>query len=109
MVLEHKFQSLWIEDHIRRSDRCKYEREKKQGTKRLSEVRMNRATLLRAHQVPVDKGELWKMSRFTKKALPHIKTFSTDNQKIKAYEANATERVGRLGINGGGIVVPPYK
>ena len=108
LVLEHKYQNVWIEDHIRRSHRCKYEREKLE-TREISHVRLNRATLLRTHQVPVEKDDLWKMPRFAKKALPHLNTFANDKVKDDAYEANEFERIGRLGINGGGIAVTSYE
>lgn len=99
-LLEHKYQDKWLEDTQLES--IKLAKGKGSGKGSGYSYGDTRAARLRRYSPPIDSPPLWQMSKFTKKALPALQTFRSDESKEKAFKHHITDSTARTGVFGHG-------
>ncbi|CAI5763382.1 Hypothetical predicted protein [Podarcis lilfordi] len=97
-VFQHKFGDQWVEENRKN---CVYVKEDKHK-KRRGKIYDTRAVMLRKYQIPVKKDPLWIMPQFRKIA-PHLNTFPSLEDRVKAFKAKEMEAAVRHGQLAQGI------
>ena len=108
LIVEHRYQDEWFSNRVNRKDRCDLER-RLLAANRLPEVNLNRAYHMKAYQIPVRSGDLWKMPKFSRNSEPHLSTFADEKTKREAMLAASYDGITRRGCNNVGAYTQAQK
>lgn len=98
-ILQHKFGDLWVEEQ---EIAARILQEKHHLLKRRRKGYDTYNVMVRKHQMPLKLESLWHLPRFDK-TVPHLSTFSTQEDRVNAFKAQQTEASVRCGDLARGI------
>jgi len=98
-IIEHKYQDIWISEHLKTEKQVK----DKKLLKKTVKPYWTKSVQMRVHQPPVEGVPLWKMPKFNK-INGHLSTFRSDWLKKEAFEYHQADATGRCGIYGHGVI-----